>query len=117
MPPDLGPVTAIAANGYRTVVTRATCVSGKGSNDCNANGVLDSCEIATGAQDKDADSVLDECELARGDFDLDGTVGAADLSLMLASWGVTNPPIADLNDDGMIGAADLSLLLGNWGPY
>jgi len=44
------------------------------------------------------------------DLDGNGDVGAADLSLVLASWG--NPKsAADLDGDGDVGAADLSLLL------
>ena len=85
--------------------------------DCNANGILDSCEIATGAQDKDGDGVLDDCEFARGDFDLDGTVGGADLAVLLSIWGVINPPLGDLDGDGIIGSADLWIFLGNWGAY
>jgi uncharacterized membrane protein len=48
------------------------------------------------------------------DFDNDGEVGAADLSLLLASWDSVNPDV-DLDGDKVIGAADLSLLLAAWG--
>ena len=58
-----------------------------------------------------------EEEFARGDFDLDGTVGGADLAVLLSIWGVINPPLGDLNGDGIIGGADLSIFLGNWGAY
>ncbi len=44
----------------------------------------------------------------------DGDVGAADLSLLLAQWGV--PGDSDINGDGDTSAADLSLLLEAWGP-
>ncbi|MFM7051889.1 MAG: dockerin type I repeat-containing protein, partial [Planctomycetota bacterium] len=47
-----------------------------------------------------------------GDINNDGNVNAADLSLLLGSWGGT---IGDINGDGFTNAADLSLLLGNWG--
>ena len=63
------------------------------------------------------DGVLDDCEFARGDFDLDGTVGGADLAVLLSLWSVTNAPFGDLDGDGQIGGADLAILLGNWGPY
>jgi hypothetical protein len=36
------------------------------------------------------------------------------LSLLLASWGTTGSD-ADLDGDGIVGAADLSLLLASWG--
>ena len=87
------------------------------SKDCDLDVVLDSCEIASGAQDKDLDGVLDDCEFARGDFNLDGTVGGADIAVLLSLWGVTNAPFGDLNHDGVIGGPDLSVLLSNWGPY
>lgn len=48
------------------------------------------------------------------DFDDDGSVGAADLSLLLAGWDTVDPSL-DLDGDGVIGAADLSLLLAAWG--
>jgi hypothetical protein len=81
------------------------------------NGRLDSCDIGQfGEQDKDGDSRPDACEFARGDFDLDGQVGAADLSGILAIWGLQNPPYGDFNGDGIIGGADMSFILGNWGP-
>lgn len=48
-----------------------------------------------------------------GDINGDGTVDAADLSVMLANWGMGGP--ADLNDDGTTDAADLAILLANWG--
>ena len=94
-----------------------TCEGGATGSDCNANGVLDTCEIASGAQDKDQDGVLDDCEYARGDFDLNGTVGAADIAVILSLWNVVNAPFGDLNGDGIIGAQDLAALLSNWGPY
>jgi hypothetical protein len=50
-----------------------------------------------------------------GDIDGDGTVGAADLSILLSLWGNAAVGTADLNGDGDTGAADLSILLSNWG--
>lgn len=49
-----------------------------------------------------------------GDLDGDGSVGAADLSILLNQWGSTGGP-ADLNADGIVNAADLAVLLANWG--
>lgn len=45
----------------------------------------------------------------------DGTVNAADLALLLGSWGPCAGCAADLNEDGTVGPNDLALLLGNWG--
>lgn len=53
-----------------------------------------------------------------GDLDGDGDVDAADLAILLGSWGPcpqqTGCP-ADLNGDGVVNAADLAIALGNWG--
>jgi hypothetical protein len=47
-----------------------------------------------------------------GDLDFDGDVDAADLSLLLSSWGTAS---GDVDSDGDTDAADLSILLANWG--
>jgi hypothetical protein len=52
--------------------------------DCNAHGVADSCDIANGMRDKNADGHPDECSYAYGDFDLDGMIGAADLTARIS---------------------------------
>ena len=49
----------------------------------------------------------------RGDLDGDGTVGGADLGLLLAAWGGSGP--ADLDGDGVVGGGDLGLLLAAYG--
>ncbi|MFM7051399.1 MAG: hypothetical protein ACKOYN_04590 [Planctomycetota bacterium] len=87
--------------------------------DCDANGVLDSCQIAAGqVPDVNGNGVPDSCESlidsCPTDLNNDGQTGAADLALILGAWGGTNPEY-DLNADGLIGAADLALLLGAWG--
>ncbi|MEY4118550.1 MAG: hypothetical protein RLZZ116_1878, partial [Planctomycetota bacterium] len=96
-----------------------TFVDGGGNEfdrDCNQNGICDSDDIAANASlDKNVNGILDACELERGDLNLDGFVNAADLSVLLAFWGVPQPPLGDLDGDGIIGGADLSILLGNWG--
>ncbi len=54
-----------------------------------------------------------------GDLDGNGSVDAADLTRLLAGWGVCPadpaPCIADFNADGLVDAADLSLMLAAWG--
>ena len=50
-----------------------------------------------------------------GDLDGDGTVGGADLAVLLGSWGSATSA-ADLNSDSKVDAADLAVLLGGWGP-
>ncbi len=46
------------------------------------------------------------------DLDGDGAVGAADLALLLGSWGTSD---ADLDGDGVTGASDLAVMPGAWG--
>lgn len=50
-----------------------------------------------------------------GDLDGDGVVNAADLSILLGSWGsCAGSCPADLDGDGSVGASDLGILLGQW---
>ena len=62
--------------------------------------------------------VLTPIEPPLGDLDGDCQVGAADLLILLSSWGPCddcgNCP-ADLDDNCVVGAADLLILLVNWG--
>jgi hypothetical protein len=48
-----------------------------------------------------------------GDLDGDGSVGPADLAILLGDWG-SKGSAADLDGDGSVGTADLAILLGNW---
>jgi hypothetical protein len=92
---------------------------GAASSDCNANGVLDSCEIAAGNQaDADGNGIPDECVKplvpCPPDFDGDSFVNGSDLGALLASWGTTNP-YYDLDRDGAVGGGDLGIVLSAWG--
>ncbi len=49
------------------------------------------------------------------DLDGDNMVTAADLAMLLGSWGACPGCPADFNDDGLVDAFDLATLLGNWG--
>jgi len=46
------------------------------------------------------------------DLDGDGTVGPADLAVLLGAWGTSGP--GDLSGDGTVGPADLAVILGAW---
>ncbi|MFZ9880958.1 MAG: CRTAC1 family protein, partial [Phycisphaerales bacterium] len=50
----------------------------------------------------------------RSDLDRSGSVGAADLTALLAAWGSAGGT-ADIDEDGWVGASDLGTLLSNWG--
>lgn len=47
------------------------------------------------------------------DIDGSGTVGGADLAILLGAWG-SGDCLADLDGDGIVGGADLATLLGAW---
>lgn len=81
--------------------------------DCNANGVPDTCDIAAGLEsDGNANGEIDRCE---ADLDGDGIVGAADLSLLLSSFGLANGSPADFNGDNLVTGSDLAFFLSLWG--
>lgn len=53
------------------------------------------------------------------DLNGDGSVGGADLGILLAAWGGCNPGVwcpADFDGDGKVNGQDLGVLLGEWGP-
>ena len=49
------------------------------------------------------------------DIDRDGSVGPADLAILVGAWGPNEFHPADLNDDTTVGPFDLAILLGAWG--
>ncbi len=54
------------------------------------------------------------CKVCTADLSGDGTVGGADLGLVLGSWGQSAPQY-DLTGDGVIDGSDLGLMLAAWG--
>jgi len=79
---------------------------GWADGDVNLDGVVDADDAAIIA----AGGVNLCCP---ADLNGDGTVGSADLALLLGSWGGSGA--SDLDGSGMVGSADLALLLGSWG--
>ncbi|MFM7051163.1 MAG: hypothetical protein ACKOYN_03390 [Planctomycetota bacterium] len=75
---------------------------------CRENPIV----AATGLGDATISITVDTFSCASADLNCDRVVNAADLSILLGSWGSPGP--ADLNADGLINAADLSILLGSW---
>ncbi len=59
------------------------------------------------------DDLPSDCD---ADLDGDGAVGAADLLILLASWGPCEACPADIDNDGTVGASDLLFILSLWGP-
>ena len=57
----------------------------------------------------------DESEVCSADVNGDGVVNAADLALLLGTWGQSPGHPADSDNDGVVDAADLAQLLGAWG--
>ncbi|MFM7134424.1 MAG: hypothetical protein ACKO0W_08930 [Planctomycetota bacterium] len=94
--------------------------TGAKPSDCDANGELDSCQIAAGTlPDTNGNGVPDGCETPLDacptDADNDGVTGATDLAAFLGAWGSGNANF-DFNGDGAVGAQDLAELLASWGP-
>ena len=94
-----------------------------GAGDVNGDGLADVIVGAYGA-DPGGNSAAGESyvvfsPVVPGDLDGDGSVGIADLLLLLGAWGPCPEPCppycqGDLNGDCTVGVADLLLLLGYW---
>jgi hypothetical protein len=103
-------------DGVGDVCTIAECADEPACSDCNENGIPDECDIADEtSSDDNGNGVPDECDCP-ADFDGDGDVDAADLAVLLGSWGPCAGCPADFDNDGDVDAADLANLLGSWGP-
>ena len=63
----------------------------------------------------DGDNTIELSCDCPGDLNGDGLVDGADLTILLADWGLFVNSLADLNGDGLVDGADLSALLGDWG--
>lgn len=91
-------------NGFCLVLTQGDCElvgalwKGIGTNcaDGSGNGTADACEAATNP----------------ADLNSDGSIGPADLAILLGNWG--QPGVGDIDGDGAVGASDLAILLGAW---
>jgi len=73
-------------------------------------------EAGADCVDADGDGAADLCgPVQNPDFDANGFVDAADLSELLARWGL-NDAEHDLDNSGLVDAADIGILLSAWGP-
>jgi hypothetical protein len=103
------------------------CVQRIAVDDCNANGIIDSIEIALGCiEDLDGDGIPDECSGSAGDYDplpclgdadRDGQINVLDLIALLRCWGSTDGAClrSDMDIDGAVNGDDLTLLLESFG--
>jgi hypothetical protein len=91
------------------------------SADCQPNGVPDECDIADGtSEDANENGIPDECEVFPGDVNGDGDVDLNDLALLLAAYGTCAgdsdfDPRADFDDSGCVDLTDLATLLAHYG--
>ncbi len=110
-----GAVMNSEGGGLPTVIDAVICGSGSTPiagtwTDGGGNCILEFCI------DEDADGIPDGCTPpCSADLDGNGMVDAADLGLMVASWGPCPDCDGDLTGDGIVDAGDIGLLLGAWG--
>ncbi|MBT6542449.1 MAG: hypothetical protein HOM39_12910, partial [Planctomycetes bacterium] len=100
-------------DGTVTLIDCLAAPNPAGGTDCNANGILDSCDIAAGATDDNGNGILDQCETTpfiRGDADADGAINLVDAIAILIHLfsGGTIPcnDAADFDDDGALSLPD-----------
>lgn len=121
----------IAANQNRTcagsisVTTDAVCGSGGACDEIHFSPGCSDAECCVNVCAADPYCCTDSWDLicvqtagnlcggVPSDLNNDGSVNAADLTLLLGAWGSAGGP-ADLDGDGTVGAADLAILLGGW---
>ncbi|MCH2154309.1 MAG: hypothetical protein MK089_13295, partial [Phycisphaerales bacterium] len=82
--------------------------------DSDYDGVADCVDLCPGfddTQDSDGDGTPDGCDTCEGDLDGSGSVGIADLLMVIDLWGT---PGGDCDGDGDTDIEDLLVLIGNW---
>jgi len=87
--------------------------------DCNANNILDECEIDAGlVNDLDDNGVPDECQpFCLGDANGDKVVDFDDLVTVLGEWLADYTPgtgLGDADGNGIVDFDDLVAVLGQW---
>ena len=118
-PNDLG-AGFLSQFPYYSGIVRGMAFDGALPGDCNANGIIDICDILDGFEnDANGNGIPDSCEPCPADLDGDGLVGPGDLTIVLASWSVgggCGSCAGDLDGDGVVDAGDLTEVLAAWGP-
>lgn len=102
-----GPYAVFGAPGDNTGMEKAGAAHVLGAiADCNANGVLDLCEIIAGdATDDNANGVLDECEGCAADVNGDGVLNVLDFVAFQLAW-QAQEPITDCDANGAYNVLD-----------
>ncbi len=103
---------AVGSEVTFTIVPKGTEM--RAGVDRDEDGFFDRDELDACSDPADPASTPDACTCP-ADFDGSGDVGAADLALLLGSWGPCPSCPADLDGDDIVNAFDLALLLGAWG--
>ncbi len=103
---------ALDAGRLRLTISSLTKVVQQGGSFpqfyCRENPLV----VATGAGGATLTLEVTTNTCVPADLNCDGVVDAADLTIMLSSWGGTG--VADINGDGIVDAADISALLSAW---
>jgi hypothetical protein len=96
------------AGGVRVLGRQSSCLIGAGTVICgNTQRNVSGPYLASGSP------TICDC---LADLSGDGVVNAADLGLLLSSWGIAGSAgNGDVNRDGVVNAQDLGELLANWG--
>jgi hypothetical protein len=119
-PNDLGGQGFLAPFSNFDGMVRGLAFDGLFPGDCNRNGIIDACDILDGFEnDANGNGVPDSCEPCPADLDGNGSIGAGDLAIVLASWsigGSCGSCLGDLDGDGVVNAGDLAAVLAAWGP-
>ncbi len=107
LPAEVGPCEGLCPRFFYNVCTEECEPFTYGCCEGNANNFLT-------MEECQATCPLDDgCPPA--DVNNDGAVNAADLAILLGSWGPCEECPADFNGDDVVDAADLAQLLGAWG--
>jgi hypothetical protein len=113
---DFAPGFVPAIGSQFTVLTAASVTGGFECIDASALGV-DGIEVVVAPTN--VTLVVTGAVTSAADLNLDGTVNAADLGILLGAWGADACAgsaccAPDLTNDGAVDAADLGVLLGQW---